>query len=687
VFLKDLAGSLLAAVLYIPLLFIPGYALARRWNLLEFNHLDGWGRLGAAVALSVSCVPIPLYFATALEPKTGGWVLAGAILLWFALDRRYNRAGAHGRTVSAKMAMAALAATAGFFALTLVDLPWAGGLISSYCFTEADYVKHVAVTDAIARTGVAPANPFFYPGHPVPLFYYYFWHLICSWIVRFSLGGVNGRDAIIGSLPWAAFALVGITLLYARKFAPLVAAERPVRRLALALLCVSGLDIIPVAAIDALHVFTGRMWWIVHVERWNVQVTSWLASMTWVPQHIAGLTSNLCAILLLRVWSEKGPDLRPRSIMPGMELVFAALAFASGAGYSVWVTAVSAVSVCGWVIACWIRGAKREALAFVAAGLFAALLAAPWILELEQAQQIHLFPVQAQIRGFSPIWHFVRRMGPAGINAALLAALPLNYLLELGFFGLAAVYGFRQYWRRQPRQLTQYELLAVIVTSCSLLIPGLFSSVMGSNDLGYRGVLPAQFFLLQIGAVWLYRRRGAQTGKRRLSFIVPLFLIIGATTTAADWVGTRFYPLIPDPRLHVTSAQTHLELALRLEVREAWEFVRSHTGSSAVVQHNPATDLAIAWGLYGERQVAAADRFHGPLFGIAPDAYRVIERRLDPLFRPGLSWVRTKAVCREYGISALVVEDRDVVWGDEHSWIWKRDPEFAGKRVRVFFIH
>ena len=105
-----------------------------------------------------------------------------------------------------------------------------------------------------------------------------------------------------------------------------------------------------------------------------------------------------------------------------------------------------------------------------------------------------------------------------------------------------------------------------------------------------------------------------------------------------------------------------------------------------MAQHDPAISLESAWGLYGERQVAASDWFHGSLFGIAPDAYSAAEQGLDPLFWPGLSWDQTKAVCRNYGISVLVVQDADPIWGDNGSWIWRRVPGFAGERVRVFLV-
>ncbi len=60
-----------------------------------------------------------------------------------------------------------------------------------------DYTCRIAVTDSITRTDIPPVNPEFYPGHPVPLFYYYFWFMTYS--LTDLLGGplVQPRTAVM----------------------------------------------------------------------------------------------------------------------------------------------------------------------------------------------------------------------------------------------------------------------------------------------------------------------------------------------------------------------------------------------------------------------------------------------------------------------------------------------------------
>ena len=45
--------------------------------------------------------------------------------------------------------------------------------------------------------------------------------------------------------------------------------------------------------------------------------------------------------------------------------------------------------------------------------------------------------------------------------------------------------------------------------------------------------------------------------------------------------------------------------------------------------------MNLPFGLYGERQVVAADSFHGPLFSIDPQTYADTEKAIAPIFQPG----------------------------------------------------
>ena len=93
------------------------------------------------------------------------------------------------------------------------------------------------------------------------------------------------------------------------------------------------------------------------MEWWNIQVTSWLGSMYWVPQHVAILVANLTGVLLLRANSESG---RARNI----RIVLAGLCFATGVGASVWVTLAVALGIAVWIVVCLWDRRRLEALRF-----------------------------------------------------------------------------------------------------------------------------------------------------------------------------------------------------------------------------------------------------------------------------------------------------------------------------------
>ena len=79
------------------------------------------------------------------------------------------------------------------------------------------------------------------------------------------------------------------------------------------------------------------------------------------------------------------------------------------------------------------------------------------------------------------------------VNGSL---LPLNYALEFGFFFFVAGVKWRQYRvGDEPLSRQDAACLTMLVTS-TLICTFLRSSVIGNNDLGWRGFLPAQFVLL-----------------------------------------------------------------------------------------------------------------------------------------------------------------------------------------------
>src|SRR5207253_3135217 len=104
------------------------------------------------------------------------------------------------------------------------------------------------------------------------------------------------RHAMLASALWSGIGLMSLVPVYLRFFQPKQSLNLERRTLVgIALLGVTGLDILPVAAIALLgHRFAAT------IDGWNDQVTSWITSVFWVPHHVAGLIACLTGFLVIK---------------------------------------------------------------------------------------------------------------------------------------------------------------------------------------------------------------------------------------------------------------------------------------------------------------------------------------------------------------------------------------------------
>ena len=121
--------------------------------------------------------------------------------------------------------------------------------------------------------------------------------------------------------------------------------------------------------------------------------------------------------------------------------------------------------------------------------------------------------------------------------------LPLNYFLEFGIF---FVVGIRQ-WKRIRAQgsLSDEDACLVAMAAASLIIcTFLRSNTINTNDLGWRGIIVAQFVLLIWGAeLW---DNGLFPARKTLFSAVGVMLALGVATTAYDATMLRIYPVLLD---------------------------------------------------------------------------------------------------------------------------------------------
>jgi hypothetical protein len=575
------------------------------------------------------------------------WVATGLILLWVVI---------------------AIAA--------LVDLQIGDRLYSP--IAAYDHSTRVAVMAAIARH-MPPNNPFF--AHPAtPLRYHYLWMLLCS--LPMKVFHLSARHLMYAGVVWCGLGLMCVIAI-GLKF--LLVSQTAIARktlIGVALLCVTGLDILPTLYIAALG---GG--WLADMEWWNqAQVTSWAASLLWVPHHLAALIACFVGFVLLRHEADAN---RWRTT----SVIAAGAAFASAAGLSVYVTFTFVVAIGLWLMALVARKSWREIAMFAGAGVIAVIWALPYLFSLRGPGGGAAF-VEFALRPFDPLGiYFAQKMG---FNVQTQAAqtltnavfLPINYALELGFFLAVGMLRLRQLLRKRILASAN-ELAAWTLVMASFLI-GTFlrSSTISTNDLGFRCFLPAQLVFLVWGATliddWWFDS-AARLPRPWLRGALAALLILGALGTAYEVFMIRMSPIlydrwqIADPGWLDTDRQGGKRI---YALRQLYESLNEQLPASAVIQPNPATRNSVSSTLYSGHDFAAGGLDCGTAFGGDRALCDQRVRRLVLLFARNIGSL--ESVCHDYGIDVMVAEDTDPAWHDPSSWVWSQRPIVANNYVRAF---
>src|SRR6185437_9534528 len=233
------------------------------------------------------------------------------------------------------------------------------------------------------------------------------------------------------------------------------------------------------------------------------------------------------------------------------------------------------------------------------------------------------------------------------------------------------------------RAFSRQELALVTMAATSILIcTFLRSSVIGCNDLGWRGFLIAEFILLLMGVEIFSERHILAKGDRA---ILTLFFVIGAAGTVCDLALTRTYPILADagivPPLDWMSPDRNYG-ERTYAARAAYEWLRTATPENAAVQFNPkvvfqeTTEM-----LYASRRVAAADLTCSAVFGGSARDCAPIVDRANALYAPGGD---LHDACSSLRVGVVIAKDTDAVWTDRRSWVWREPPMFANSYVRLF---
>jgi len=670
--LRTCAAALGLFPLYV---FVPGYVAAWLLDLFSFRHRTLPFRVALSIPLSISLCPVAVYLLGRFVSMAAVSALFWALWLGFILISLRAPRASRPRVAGSIVLIAGVWITVAV--ISLVDLQLDDRLY--YNTIAFDYSVRTEMIHSLATNGIPPRTPFFFPGHAVPLRYHYFWLILCSLVERLGGSAIGARLALIGGTPWCGLGLMGLVALYLRLFSP-HGSSRLGRRtaIALALLGVTGLDILPALLLIALRVggLSGMIF--PSIEWWNEQVDGWVYTMLWEPHHLAGTIACFTGFLIL--WQAPAESGRRGVLKNG---IVAGAAFATAIGSSIHVFFVFAIFLAVWMIIATAKRWRADVQALVVAGAAATALALPYVTSLTGPGSGGP-PLEWTVRTFMIPEMLMRGFGMRTwqIRIVDLLLLPANYGMELGIFFAAGWWRWK-IWRIKRYKLERHDLAAFAMIGVSMTIcTFLRSSLIGNNDLGWRGFLVAQFALLiwtaDLLANWpKVPRRG----------LLTVLLVLGAAGTAYDVGILRLYPLLSD---HNDVPQVDWFGPDRLvgrrtyAVREAYEWARAHTAADAVVQHNPVRVQDTAALYYAERQSAAADSQCSTTFGGDPGECAPLAAALKALYAADADAGALQHACATLPIDLFVAKDIDRAWRNPASWVWQTQPAFANEYVRMF---
>jgi hypothetical protein len=679
-FIADVIGSSLALVLFGLFALVPGYVIAWTIQLLDFRRRTFLAQLTLSIPLSIGVSPVLAYLLGRFLSMDAVWLLFGLIWLAFLAISALKFRSYAKRLPPRKALGIYCAIVCGWLVvglISLVDVQIRNRLYFSV--VSFDYSLRTAVVSSISRTGIPPANPYFFPGHLVQLRYHYFWLILCSLVNQLGGALVSSRQAIIGGTLWSGLGLIASVPLYLRFVHP--AGARDIHRrslLGIALLAVTGLDLLPNLMLDIGKAPLPDPEW------WNNQISSWTTSVLCVPHHTAALIAGLMGVLI--IWNYAQAD------TPWIRtawMAVAGLCLATCVGSSIYVGFVFGAALALWTCIVILNRWHKEGLFLIGTGLLALLAVARQLLDLHgpfgaggNSGPLFIFRVRDFVlSGAFTGWGRASALRINMVNALL---LPLNYFGELGAFFVCGIWTLRR-WRSSKAALSRYELVTLTLAGSSIMIcTFLRSTVIANNDLGSRGFLLAQFVLLlwMVDVVELSPSLSAAQHN-----LLGLLLVIGALGSVYEAGLLRVYPVLADaldiPRFEWLCSDHNLGRRT-YALREGYEELKGRLPATAIVQHNPnAVPDDLPYGLYADRPVVAESPACGVGFGGDPQSCAAVQAQLRPIFE-GISDADTvDRACTVLSISGLLVKDTDPVWVRRDVWVWRRQPITSNRFMRI----
>jgi hypothetical protein len=584
----------------------------------------GWAVHSAAALPLFTLIGFTRTTATIVTLLT---VAASAYALWRSPDRASQDKGE-----AAVPAWAWVVALILAFGCAAAILPKFAGDAVYLAAPIFDHAK-VAMIDEMVRQGLPPGNPYFgEEGQPPRLVYYYLLHFSAAELAL--LLGISGWEADAALTWFSAFA----SLMLMTGLATWISGRRLAAPLTL-LVCATGslrplLAIIP--GIDSVILpQTG--------------FANWLFQTSWVPQHIASASCLVLAMLLLR-------ELARRESLT-LIAVFA-LVVVAGFESSTWVGGVTFALATIWIGTVLLADTPpqqrlpllgRCALAAIGAAALAAPILFGQVVAIgarSNGSPIVLQTYEVLGAVFPPFLRQLLDM-PAFWLILLVVELPAIYLT-----GMIAMVQLTKHLdaTRKPVAIILIHLTAVSLAVSWLMV----STVGGTNDLGWRALLPACLTLTVFAvaglAQWIETRA-------RLAIVgviaIALGLPSGVTTFAYNWSGSRDTPG-----------------AAFAATPEMWAAVRRHARPTDRIANNPLFleemtqwPVNISWALLSGRQSCYAGfELALPFVPLPRPRLRAIDAQFIRVFS-GEGWPDDmRELATKYGCRVAVVTARDGAW-------------------------
>lgn len=328
------------------------------------------------------------------------------------------------------------------------------------------------------------------------------------------------------------------------------------------------------------------------------------------------------------------------------------------------------------------------------AGIIALIAASPFLVGLiggNHSTSPGGIPIAFAVRMFIPVYVFISTYPPVLINLIFLLLLPVNYLMELGFFFLAGLIWIQQYNRKQWKQ-NPFYLPEIILLSATIFVGSFIrSTAIGNNDLGWRAWLPGQFILL----IWSvdvinrlfpngwHKNEGSPQSTRQIIQYLKLFLIIGLLTTMTDVVLLRTWPMLVDAGVagFPSKLSPDTQLGKRtFAARLAYDFINLHTQENTIIQDNPADFLNPPIGLYANRAIAISGH---TAFGVSVQDLTNRANLISKIYTSA-NWAEIDQTCITNNIDLIIATDVDPIWKNLPILEQQRNPLYQNRYYAVF---